>query len=100
VAKLVVSLGSLTMLIWSGENSARMRNGVTHLALAHFSLDLALGGVISAIGTRLCRRAVQPVRDLMNPRPSNAPSEDHSRSAIVIPVGLIAQEIRGEMRLI
>jgi len=90
------------MLIWSGEISARMRNGVVvHLrARRDFPLDLVLGGVISAISTRLCRRAVQPVRDLMNPRPSNAPSEDHSRSAIVIPVGLIAQEIRGEMRLI
>jgi hypothetical protein len=37
----------------------------------------------------------------MNPRPSNAPSEDHSRSAIVILGGSIAQEIREvrEMRL-
>jgi len=38
----------------------------------------------------------------MNPRPSNAPSEDHSRSAIVIPAGSNAQEICEvrEMRLI
>ncbi len=30
----------------------------------------------------------------MNPRPSNAPSEDHSRSATVTLAGLIAREIR------
>jgi hypothetical protein len=67
-----------------------------------FPLDLVLGGFISAMGTRLWRRAVRPIRDLMNPRPRNAPSEDHSRSAIVIPAGSIAQEtceVR-EMRLI
>jgi hypothetical protein len=45
--------------------------------------------------TRLCRRVVPPVvRDLMNPRSSNAPSEDHSRRATVIPAGFIAREIR------
>jgi len=31
----------------------------------------------------------------MNPRPSNASSEDHSRRATVITAGLDAQEIRG-----
>lgn len=30
----------------------------------------------------------------MNPRPSNAPSEDHSRSATVIRAGIIAREHR------
>ncbi len=30
----------------------------------------------------------------MNPRPSNTPSEDHSRSATVTAVGIIARETR------
>jgi hypothetical protein len=75
----------------------------SHLRARHdFPLDLVLGGFISPIGTRLCRRALRSLRDLMNPRPSNAPSENHSRNAIVIPVGSIAQEIRKvrEVRLI
>jgi hypothetical protein len=33
-------------------------------------------------------------KDQMNPRSSNAPSEDHSRRATMIPAGLIAREIR------
>ena len=43
----------------------------------------------------------QVIRDPMNPRSSNAPSEDDSRSATVIPAGFLAREIREipEMRL-
>jgi hypothetical protein len=38
----------------------------------------------------------------MNPRPSSTPSEDHSRGAALVRMGLIAREVREfrELRLI
>lgn len=52
-----------------------------------------------ALSTALVSNAatgnVQPlIRDLMNPRPSNTPSEDHSRGATVRAAGFLAREIR------
>jgi hypothetical protein len=68
--------------------------------VCHFPLDPILQGSIYTVQRRVSNpfrpgACATIVTDEMNPRSSNAPSEDHSRrSATMTPAGSIAREIR------